>query len=143
MGRKITNLETAIRNVFADLEDNGFSTGTPDTIEYNCCQTCSWSSFEDKDKEKSIVFYHIQDREHYREDIKDQVLEPSLYLAHSFISEEDKSLFLSCLLQHRVNIDWDLTRETRPRVFMAPKDKTRGEIVERSDIDFVANWWVA
>ena len=52
MGRKITNLETAIRNVFADLEDNGFSTGTPDTIEYNCCQTCSWSSFEDKDKEK-------------------------------------------------------------------------------------------
>ena len=134
MGRKVTNLETAIRNVFAQLEDKGFATGTPDTIEYNCCQTCSWSSFDEEDKTKSIVFYHIQDREHYREDIADQRLEPSLYLAHSLLNEKHRLLLLEILMANRVNVDWDMTSDTRIRVFMAPKENKRGRVIERSEV---------
>jgi len=136
MGRKVTNLETAIRKVFAQLEDKGFVTGTPDTLEWNCCQTCSWSSFDEQDKDKSVVFYHIQDREHYREDIADQILEPSLYLAHSLLDEKSRLLLLETLMANRVNVDWDMTTKTRIRVFMAPKENDRGQVIERSEVWF-------
>lgn len=136
MGRKVTNLETAIRKVFTQLESKGFVTGTPDTLGWNCCQTCSWSSFDKQDKDKSVVFYDIQDREHYREDIADQKLEPSLYLAHSILNKKHRLLLLETLIANRINIDWDMTTKERLRVFMAPKENDRGQVIERSEVWF-------
>ena len=142
MARKITNIETALKNAFNELEiHNGWSTGTPKTMEYNCCQSCSWGNFNGND---NVLFYHIQDLDYLREvrrDNKDtktwninypsearETYQEYLFLAWQVQSEEMKNLMLDVLTKHRINVEYDGTTNTRLRVSMAATDVNEGTV---------------
>ena len=139
MSRKITNIETALRNVFNELEINGWKTGTPKTMKYNCCQGCSWGNFNEND---NVLFYHIQDLDNLRmtrrdnKDIKEwntyypkearETYKEYLFLAWQVQSKDIKNEMLDVLSKHRINVEYDGTINTRLRVSMAAKDVNAG-----------------
>lgn len=118
MTKTITNIVTAIDNVFKELEElHNFKTGTPKTMAYNCCMSCSWSNFEDGD---NVVFYHSQDLESARE---------SNYLMIAWsISPELLDIAISTFLKHRVHVQYDGTSKTRFLVTMAGTYENEGKL---------------
>lgn len=118
MVRTITNIVTAVGNVFKELEElHNFKTGTPKTMNTSCCMSCSWGNFEDGD---NVLFYHSQDLERAQED-------NYLYIAHS-ISPELLDIAISTFLKHRINVKYDGTSRTRFEVTMASIDSKEGKL---------------
>lgn len=123
MGRPIKSLITALNRTFSELENQGWQTGIPKTMDYACCQSCSWHNF-DKDKGDNIVFYHEQDLDNYREAKREnkfnegwneELVEESLMLAWS----GDVQHLIEALVKNRVVVKWDNSPNTRLRVSMA------------------------
>ena len=123
MGRPIKSLITALNRTFSELENQGWQTGTPESMEVACCQSCSWYNFE-KEKGDNIVFYHEQDLDHYREakrenkiNVKwnEELVRESLMLAWS----GDVQHLIDTLVKNRVVVRWDKSPKTRLEVSMA------------------------
>lgn len=125
MGRRITRLETAVDKAFAELEKYNIRTGTPKSMMWNCCQTCSWSNF-DSPEDKNVVFYHIQDLEGLREirrenkwneGYNEELEEEYLYLAWTVdYPEVLERVIIPTLLNHRINVKHDGTKNSRLRL---------------------------
>lgn len=138
MGRPITNIETGVNKVFKELVGLGnFQTGTPKTMEYNCCQSCSWGNFKEEDGE-NVLFYHIQDLEYLRENRREnnwkkkwgkteELYPESLMIAWS-VKPELMDTVIKTFLKHRIDVRYDGTSGTRLEVEMAPLDCESGEL---------------
>lgn len=137
MARRITRIETAIDKAFAELNEHNIKTGTPKTMDYNCCQTCSWSNF-DSPEDKNVLFYHIQDLEGLRdirrdnkfnEGYNEELEEEYLYL--SWIVDSDKTLeetIFPVFKKHNIKVMYDGTLNTRLRVsLMDLVDQVQGK----------------
>ena len=123
MARRITRVETAIDKAFKDLEEYNIKTGTPKTMMYNCCQTCSWGNFEDDDKH--ILFYHIPDldtlRDIRRENKKaegwnEDTAEEYLYLAWRTDMNTLENVIFPVFKKYGIKVSYDGTPKTRLRV---------------------------
>lgn len=117
MGRKITNLETALDRAFTRLEALGWSTGTPNTLEYSCCTTCASGCFNQLDDK--VVFYHIQDRNGYREAKKNKVINPSIMLGHDATTLQIYYELIETLELFGVEVNWDGSHQHKLEVWMA------------------------
>jgi len=125
MSRRITKIETAIDKAFAELNEHSIKTGTPKTMDYNCCQTCSWSNF-DSPEDKNVLFYHIQDLEGlrstrrynkfndgYNEELEEECLYLSWYVDSNEILEDT---IFPIFKKHNIKVMYDGTTKTRLRV---------------------------
>ena len=142
MGRQVKSLLTALNKSFAELEENGWGVGTPQTMNVACCQSCSWHNFSDFD---NIAFYHDQDLDRYKETIRDNkdnerkndyiryyeedrelypMTEPAIYLAHSGDTEH----LVNVLVKNRIIVDWDGNPDKRMYLKMAQPNE-QGQLV--------------
>lgn len=125
MARRITRIETALDKAFSELNEHNIKTGTPKTMDYDCCQTCGWSNF-DSPEDKNVLFYHIQDLEGLRDTRKynksnqgynDKIGEECLYLSWTVDSKEtlEETIF-PIFKKHNIKVMYDGTINTRLRV---------------------------